>query len=176
VTYWFNSIVSFSATVFLKNTTSTSFRTQRTLTLSSEGATAEFAKVIASKASAPLLIYLFGELGAGKTFFTRSFLASLGFVGRVKSPTFTLMEPYKTPTGLMVYHFDFYRFSAGNDWRDAGFEEYLPGDGVALVEWPNNAAGLPTPDVEIRINHTDNPESRTIELISYTPRGSEVCS
>lgn len=160
----------------MKNTTSTFTSTHRTLTLATEAATADLAKAIAGKASAPLLVYLYGELGAGKTFFTRAFLASLGFVGRVKSPTFTLMEPYATPTGLMVYHFDFYRFSAGNDWRDAGFEEYLPGDGIALVEWPNNAAGLPVPDVEIKISHTDHPESRSAELICYTQHGSEVCS
>jgi tRNA threonylcarbamoyladenosine biosynthesis protein TsaE len=146
------------------------------MTLATEAATAALAKALANKASAPLLIYLYGELGAGKTFFTRSFLAALGFIGRVKSPTFTLMEPYSTPAGLMVYHFDFYRFSAGNDWRDAGFEEYLPGDGIALVEWPNNAAGLPTPDIEIKIFHTDDPENRSAELISHSVRGREICS
>jgi tRNA threonylcarbamoyladenosine biosynthesis protein TsaE len=119
----------------------------------------------------PSLIYLHGNLGAGKTFFTRSFLAALGFTGRVKSPTFTLMEPYQlTYNGsqINIYHFDFYRFTAGTDWRDAGFVEYLPGDGIAIVEWPENATGLPTPDIDLHLSHGDTETLRFAQLYAHS--------
>jgi tRNA threonylcarbamoyladenosine biosynthesis protein TsaE len=135
-------------------------------TLANEQVTQQLAVALAHSLSAPAIIYLHGNLGAGKTFFTRSFLAALGFTGRVKSPTFTLMEPYTLAPGRSghinnttqthVYHFDFYRFTAGSDWRDAGFEDYLPGKGIAIVEWPENANGLPTPDIDLHLKHGDS--------------------
>jgi tRNA threonylcarbamoyladenosine biosynthesis protein TsaE len=124
------------------------------LDLESEAATeklaAQIALALVDLQAAPFLIFLEGELGAGKTFFTRSLLHHLGFVGRVKSPTFTLMEPYHLPA-FPVFHFDFYRFEGASDWREAGFEEYLPGDGIAIVEWPKNASGLPAADLELSL-------------------------
>jgi tRNA threonylcarbamoyladenosine biosynthesis protein TsaE len=137
------------------------------ITLSNEQATAQLATVLAHSLASPAMIYLHGNLGAGKTFFTRSFLAALGFSGRVKSPTFTLMEPYALSidsTVTHVYHFDFYRFSAGSDWRDAGFEDYLPGKGIAIVEWPANAIGLPVPDIDLHLAHGCEETSRLATL------------
>jgi tRNA threonylcarbamoyladenosine biosynthesis protein TsaE len=162
-------IVIFSAYVFVK-----------TLCLNNELATQALARDLAQRAQAPLLIFLNGELGAGKTFFVRAFLAALGFHGRVKSPTFTLMEPYnlhrpETSAGLKsiaVYHFDFYRFTSGSDWRDAGFEEYLPGDGIALVEWPSNAKGLPLPDIELHFMLTANVDERIVNIKTFSDRGA----
>ena len=128
----------------------------------------------------PLLVYLHGDLGAGKTFFVRSLLHSLGFCGRVKSPTFTLMESYAIaqPSGATVhaYHFDFYRFEGGSDWREAGFEEVLPGDGLALVEWPEKAAGLPLADIEITFTLGAIESERTATLQSHTGRGQQLLS
>jgi tRNA threonylcarbamoyladenosine biosynthesis protein TsaE len=146
-------------------------------TLANEQATERLAAGLANLLPSPSLIYLHGNLGAGKTFFTRSFLAALGFTGRVKSPTFTLMEPYQLAckgSTINVYHFDFYRFTAGTDWRDAGFVEYLPGDGIAIVEWPENATGLPTPDIDLHLNHGETETLRFAKLYANSKNAKEV--
>jgi tRNA threonylcarbamoyladenosine biosynthesis protein TsaE len=148
-------------------------------TLSNEPATQRLATALAGLIPAPAMIYLHGNLGAGKTFFTRSFLAALGFNGRVKSPTFTLMEPYTIANNDMVknvYHFDFYRFTAGSDWRYAGFEEYLPGNGIAIVEWPENATGLPTPDIDLHLSHGDEETSRFATLHAHSDKARKAAS
>jgi tRNA threonylcarbamoyladenosine biosynthesis protein TsaE len=147
------------------------------LTLSTEKATQQLAAALASVLPAPAVIYLHGDLGAGKTFFTRSFLAALGFNGRVKSPTFTLMEPYEiinNDTVTNVYHFDFYRFTAGSDWTDAGFEDYLPGNGIAIVEWPENATGLPTPDIDLHFALGDEETSRFATLHAHSDKANKA--
>jgi tRNA threonylcarbamoyladenosine biosynthesis protein TsaE len=89
-----------------------------------------------------LTILLRGDLGAGKTTLTRGLLRGLGFTGRVKSPTYTLVEPYKD-SRISVYHFDFYRFTHAEEFLEAGLDEYFEGDGVRLVEWPDRAPYLP---------------------------------
>lgn len=95
------------------------------------------------------VIYLSGDLGAGKTTLARGLLRGLGYHGKVKSPTFTLLEVYKF-SRLYLYHFDFYRFSDPRELGDAGFREYFNPDSVCLVEWPEKAAaGLPAADVKI---------------------------
>jgi tRNA threonylcarbamoyladenosine biosynthesis protein TsaE len=142
-------------------------------TLNNEQATQQLALALANVLPAPAIIYLHGNLGAGKTFFTRSFLAALGFNGRVKSPTFTLMEPYEIIDNDMVknvYHFDFYRFTAGSDWRDAGFEDYLPGNGIAIVEWPENATGLPKPDIDLHLAHGEEETIRIATLYAHSDK------
>jgi tRNA threonylcarbamoyladenosine biosynthesis protein TsaE len=148
-------------------------------TLRNEQATQQLAVALASVLPAPATIYLHGNLGAGKTFFTRAFLAALGFKGRVKSPTFTLMEPYLITNNDMVknvYHFDFYRFTAGSDWRDAGFEDYLPGNGIAIVEWPENSTGLPTPDIDLHLVHGDEESSRFAMLHAHSDKARRAAS
>jgi len=87
------------------------------------------------------LVYLIGELGAGKTTLVRGITRGLGYQGRVTSPTFTLMNIY--PAELPIYHFDFYRLE-GNELSDLGLEEYLEQDGIALIEWPQS--GLASPE------------------------------
>jgi tRNA threonylcarbamoyladenosine biosynthesis protein TsaE len=105
------------------------------VTLADEAASAALARRLADSLAAGMVIWLSGALGVGKTTLVRSLLAALGHTGRVASPTFTLLEPYEL-SRFPVYHFDFYRFSAANEWRDAGFDEYFSGTGVCLVEWP----------------------------------------
>ena len=106
-----------------------------TVALADEAATAALARRLADSLAPGMVIWLSGALGVGKTTLVRSLLAALGHTGRVASPTFTLLEPYEL-SSFPVYHFDFYRFSAANEWRDAGFDEYFAGNGVCLVEWP----------------------------------------
>jgi tRNA threonylcarbamoyladenosine biosynthesis protein TsaE len=100
---------------------------------------------------AGLVIWLDGDLGAGKTTLVRGLLRALGDTGPVKSPTYTLVEIHAV-SGLNLYHFDFYRFSQPEEYLDAGLDEYFAGDGVCLVEWPEQAVPyLPAADLRIRL-------------------------
>jgi tRNA threonylcarbamoyladenosine biosynthesis protein TsaE len=115
-----------------------------------------------------LVVYLIGDLGVGKTTLARGILRGLGFTGRVKSPTFTLVELYKF-SKLYLYHFDFYRFDQPQELGEAGFREHFGGSGVCLVEWPEKASGLPPPDVSIGIGISG--EGRSAELTATTEMG-----
>jgi tRNA threonylcarbamoyladenosine biosynthesis protein TsaE len=97
------------------------------------------------------VIHLRGELGAGKTTLARGLLHKLGYAGRIKSPTYTVVEPY-TLSSLNLYHFDFYRFTGQAEWVNSGFREYFDDRAACLVEWPERAGALlPTPDLEVRL-------------------------
>ncbi|WP_020168285.1 MULTISPECIES: tRNA (adenosine(37)-N6)-threonylcarbamoyltransferase complex ATPase subunit type 1 TsaE [Methylotenera] len=135
--------------------------------LSDEAATlsagAQFAKYLTSLSSnqarnqetSGLVIYLHGDLGAGKTTFTRGFIQSLGFVGKVKSPTYTLVEPYVF-SSYNIYHFDLYRFTDTEDWEASGFREYFNAQSICLIEWPEKAADLlPEADIHVYLIHDD---------------------
>jgi tRNA threonylcarbamoyladenosine biosynthesis protein TsaE len=123
-----------------------------TVALNDQAATAALARRLAESLAPGMVIWLSGALGVGKTTLVRSLLAALGHTGRVSSPTFTLLEPYEL-SRFPVYHFDFYRFSAANEWRDAGFDEYIAGTGVCLVEWPELAGpDLPRPDLQVSLD------------------------
>lgn len=99
-----------------------------------------------------LHIWLQGNLGSGKTTLTRGLLRALGHTGKVKSPTYTLIEPYSV-SRLDLYHFDFYRFNAPEEYLDAGLDEYFAGQGVCIVEWPDKALPyLDQPDIELRLD------------------------
>ena len=125
-------------------------------------------------ALAPLLrprlnIWLLGNLGMGKTTLTRGLLRALGHEGKVKSPTYTLIEPYVV-SRLDLYHFDFYRFNSPDEYLDAGLDEYFAGEGVCMVEWPDKALPyLPSPDVEIRLEAREN--GRFVEISGNTEAG-----
>lgn len=145
------------------------------LQLRDEAATAALAAAVAPHLGPGFALYLSGELGAGKTAFTRALLRALGHSGRVRSPTFTLAEPYNLPN-FNLYHFDFYRFSGDEEWRDAGFDEYLGGDGAAVIEWPElGGTGLPAPDVWLRLRAPSDEEAggnrRLAALSAGTDRG-----
>ena len=118
-------------------------------------------------------VELHGPLGAGKTTFARHLLRALGVAGRVKSPTYAVMEPYELEGG-MVWHFDFYRFNDAQEWEDAGFRDVFASRGLKLAEWPEKAEGLlPCPDLRIAIEPLAN-EARRVTLAAYTPRGLEI--
>ena len=139
-----------------------------------EAACAEYAATLARKpALRDAYVELQGELGAGKTTFVRHLLRALGVRGRVKSPTYTVLEPYALP-GLVVSHFDFYRFEDAREWEDAGFREVFAASGLKLAEWPQKAAAmLPPPDLRLQIEVIDDTQRR-VTLQAFTPRGQEL--
>jgi len=122
-----------------------------TLPLADPAATENLGARLAPTLTSGLVIYLRGDLGAGKTTLVRGLLRALGHAGNVKSPTYTLMEPYVV-SRMPIYHFDFYRFSFPEEYLDAGLDEYFADHGACLVEWPDRAAPyLPAPDLEITL-------------------------
>ncbi len=118
-----------------------------------------------------LIIFLKGDLGSGKTTLTRGILRGLGYKGKVKSPTYNLVEFYKFPR-LYFYHFDFYRFADPLEWEEAGFREYFNKNSICLVEWPEKVEKLlPIPDIEICFNI--NEAGRDIEIQAGTEVGKQ---
>lgn len=114
-------------------------------------------------------IHLRGDLGAGKTSFVRAFLRAAGIRGRIKSPSYALLESYNL-SSLHFYHLDFYRFSDSREWLDAGFRDILQENSIVLIEWPEQAGSLlPPPDLEIQIKHED--EGRSAVLTAYSNKG-----
>jgi tRNA threonylcarbamoyladenosine biosynthesis protein TsaE len=132
------------------------------------------ARLAAHPQLADAFIALHGDLGAGKTTLVRHLLRALGVQGRIKSPTYAVVEPYTTPAGLAVWHFDFYRFGDPREWEDAGFRDIFAGPGLKLAEWPENAAAmLPQADLAIHID-TQADASRQVRLQAHTARGTEL--
>ncbi|MFN3884217.1 MAG: tRNA (adenosine(37)-N6)-threonylcarbamoyltransferase complex ATPase subunit type 1 TsaE [Rhodocyclaceae bacterium] len=116
------------------------------------------------------VIHLEGDLGAGKTTLVRGLLQSVDESITVKSPTFTLVEPYVI-SGLHLYHFDFYRFNFPEEFLDAGLDEYFANAGLCLVEWPARAAPyVPPPDLVIRLVHAEKGRLASIEAASERGR------
>ena len=142
---------------------------------------ADCAACAAALASLPALrdahLELQGPLGAGKTTFVRHLLRALGVAGRIKSPTYTVLEPYEVGT-LAISHFDFYRFADPREWADAGFREVFAASGLKLSEWADKAAGfLPLPDLRLQIDPDapGEPEDlRRVALLAFTPRGQQL--
>ena len=137
--------------------------------LDDESDTASAGAALATTLHAGLVIYLRGDLGAGKTTLVRGVLRALGHDGKVKSPTYTLIEPYIV-SRLHLYHFDFYRFAVPEEYLEAGLDEYFDGNGVCLVEWPDKAAPhIAAPDLEIRL--TVSGPGRRLEALALTEAG-----
>jgi tRNA threonylcarbamoyladenosine biosynthesis protein TsaE len=150
----------------------------QTIELAHESDTTRLAQALAPALAPGASIYLSGDLGSGKTAFTRALLRALGYNGRVRSPTFTLMEPYNL-SSFELYHFDFYRLSTDRAWLDAGFDEYLDGRGVVVIEWPEMAATtLPPPDLHLRIGFdpAGGLDARRIEVRARGQRGMQCLS
>ncbi|MEZ2308986.1 tRNA (adenosine(37)-N6)-threonylcarbamoyltransferase complex ATPase subunit type 1 TsaE [Paraburkholderia sp. RCC_158] len=122
-----------------------------------------------------LHVQLVGDLGAGKTTLVRATLRGLGHTGRVRSPTYTLVEPYvlERPTGeLALYHFDLYRFTDPAEWADAGFREYFDSGAVCLVEWPQRAGALlGVPDLVFSLDLAGEGDGRTLVAQAYSETG-----
>ena len=145
-----------------------------TITWRSEDDTAAWAQRLAAQpALTNAFITLHGDLGAGKTTLVRHLLHALGVQGRIKSPTYAVVEPHEAP-GLAIWHFDFYRFSDPREWEDAGFRDVFASPGLKLAEWPEKAAALiPAADVAIYIEAPDE-SSRRVTLQAHTPLGLQL--
>ncbi len=143
--------------------------TSLTRFLASESDTLALGAQLAPCLRGGMVVNLSGELGAGKTTLARGILRAMGHAGRVKSPSFALVEPYKL-SRLYLYHFDFYRFNDPQEVDDAGFREYFNPDAVCLVEWPEKAAGmLPPADLHIELKAAGS--GRLAEIGSGTEAG-----
>jgi tRNA threonylcarbamoyladenosine biosynthesis protein TsaE len=137
--------------------------------LADEAATQALGGILAKCLQAGMVIYLEGDLGAGKTTLVRALLRALGHIGPVKSPTYTLVEVYVV-SSLYLYHFDFYRFDFAEEFCDAGLDEYFRGDAVCLVEWPDKAAGY-VPAADLRLCLQLEGEGRRLVLVAGSERG-----
>ena len=143
----------------------------KTVTLNQESDTVALGGMVAGSITTGASIYLEGDLGAGKTTFTRGFVQSLGYDGIVKSPTYTLVESYNL-NSFTVYHFDLYRLSDPEELEYIGIRDYFDRNSVCLIEWPDKGKGvLPPPDLIIRISYDDRNIGRTVEFIAETDIG-----
>ncbi|MDR2195784.1 MAG: tRNA (adenosine(37)-N6)-threonylcarbamoyltransferase complex ATPase subunit type 1 TsaE [Gallionellaceae bacterium] len=141
------------------------------ISLPDEAATAAFAARLARALKPGMVIWLRGDLGAGKTTLARALLRALGYAGKVKSPTYTLMEPYEIGE-LQLRHFDLYRFQDEEEWEAAGFRDEFNERNICLIEWPEKAAEhVPQADVELFL--TEAPQGRHLACRANTRMGRE---
>jgi tRNA threonylcarbamoyladenosine biosynthesis protein TsaE len=139
--------------------------------LPDEAATQRLGAVLAAALQPGLVIFLEGDLGAGKTTLARAMIRALGHQGAVKSPTYSLVEVYVV-SSLYLYHFDFYRFELPEEFLDTGLDEYFNENAVCLVEWPERAQGcVPSPDLRLRLHHAGL--GRVLEAVADTPQGAQ---
>lgn len=150
-----------------------------TLDLPDEAATLALGAQLAKVLKPGMTIYFHGDLGAGKTTFVRGLLHQLGHIGKVKSPTYTLVEPYAIPgfdSIPNIYHFDLYRFIDPEEWDAAGFRDYFNAQSLSLVEWPEKAGDLlPDADIDVRLAPYSDHENagRQATMSSNTHTGTQ---
>lgn len=147
-------------------------------TLPDEAATQALGKSLAHTLVPGLVVYLHGDLGAGKTALTRALLHAAGYQGNVKSPTYTLAEPYLiflADQTIKVMHFDLYRMTSAEEFLEAGFREELNDSNICIVEWPEKADGiLPAPDMHIHLSVAGT--GRAVEIQAHTAKGENCLS
>jgi tRNA threonylcarbamoyladenosine biosynthesis protein TsaE len=139
--------------------------------LADESATTALAQRLAARLKPGMVIYLHGDLGAGKTTLVRAVLNALGYTGRVKSPTYTLVETYHI-AGLDLRHFDLYRLHDEDEWEAAGFRDEFDGHNIFFIEWPEHAPGL-IPQADLKINFEILVQGRNLAIQANTPTGRE---
>jgi tRNA threonylcarbamoyladenosine biosynthesis protein TsaE len=137
-------------------------------------ATLRLGEALAAGVAPGTVLHLKGDLGTGKTTLIRGLLRGLGHEGRVKSPSYALLEPYSL-SRLNFYHFDFYRFKDRSEWLSSGFRDYFNPDAVCVVEWPERAGPeLSPPDLEVRMEMAG--EGRRASFTALTPAGASWLS
>ncbi|NWD66185.1 tRNA (adenosine(37)-N6)-threonylcarbamoyltransferase complex ATPase subunit type 1 TsaE [Pseudomonas gingeri] len=145
-----------------------------TLQLPDEEAMVAFGRILAEVTGGVGVIFLEGDLGAGKTTLSRGIIRGLGHVGAVKSPTFTLVEPYEIGD-IRAFHFDLYRLVDPEELEYMGIRDYFDGAALCLVEWPQQGQGfLPKPDLTITISSHNG--GRSLYLLSQGARGDSWCA
>ena len=145
------------------------------LPLASETTTLALGAALARGALPGRVLFLSGDLGAGKTTLVRGLLRALGWTGRVKSPTYALVELYAV-SGLNLYHFDFYRFKDSEEWVNSGFREHFNPESLCIVEWPEKAQGLLAPaDLHITLEITGAPPAvgRRAAFVAHSASGRD---
>jgi len=150
----------------------------KTVSLPTEVHTRALALALATQPGiAHAYIELHGPLGAGKTTVVRHLLRALGVSGRIKSPTYAVVEPYELAQReppLNIWHFDFYRFTDPREWEDAGFRDLFASPGLKLAEWPEHAAGmLPMADLVLRLSVVDD-DARLLTLCAQSSLGAQL--
>jgi tRNA threonylcarbamoyladenosine biosynthesis protein TsaE len=141
------------------------------INLADENATTALAQRLAARLKPGMVIYLHGDLGAGKTTLVRGMLNALGHTGRVKSPTYTLVEQYQVG-GLDLLHFDLYRMHSAEEWESAGFRDEFDGHNVFFIEWPNKAQGL-VPPADLEANFEIPAHGRRVTIYANTEMGRQ---
>lgn len=142
-----------------------------TYTTHTESDTLRLAAALAPMLAPGDTVLLSGNLGAGKSVVARGIARGLGVAGPMPSPTFTLMMPYEGRGGAKFYHFDLYRLSDPDEYYAAGLDEFIGGDGIAAVEWPQMADLAPEPALEIAIETAEGGAARIIEIENYGVAG-----
>lgn len=144
--------------------------------LEDENATVAFgnalANVIKKQVKQGFVTYLNGDLGAGKTTLTRGFVRGMGYVGNVKSPTYTIVEPYELGD-WQVYHFDLYRLADPEELEFMGIRDYFATNSCSFIEWPEKGAGL-LANADVTINMAYQEEQRSITLQAESTLGNEI--
>ncbi|MFB2686566.1 tRNA (adenosine(37)-N6)-threonylcarbamoyltransferase complex ATPase subunit type 1 TsaE [Shewanella mangrovisoli] len=146
--------------------------TELTFQLNNEDETIAVGQKLARHIQAPLTLYLTGDLGAGKTTLSRGLIQGLGHKGAVKSPTYTLVEPYELD-GVEVYHFDLYRLNDPEELEFMGIRDYFTDSSLCIVEWPDKGHGLlPDADIHLHLNYAN--QGREIQIRALTESGKKL--
>ena len=140
--------------------------------LADEQASLEVAGELADLVSAPLVVYLIGDLGTGKTFFTRGVLQALGYQGAVKSPTYTLVETYEF-SQFHIQHFDLYRIADAEELSYIGLDTYFGNNSIVLIEWPMRGMGV-LPPADLSLNFSYHKTGRELIVTAQSPRGQQI--